>query len=98
MKYPKSSADLMLFRSAPVHAVDQRRQLRRGQRQRLSRFDARRPQKDAVREPFGEQAESGSIPIYNLDEVGPGATAEYEQVARERILMQHALDQHGEYE
>jgi protein-L-isoaspartate(D-aspartate) O-methyltransferase len=63
MKYPKSGADLMLFRSAPVHAVDQRRQLRRGQRQRLSRFDARRPQKDAVLEPFGEQAESGSIPI-----------------------------------
>ena len=42
-------------------------------------------------EPFGEQAEPGAIPIDDLDQVGPGAAPEHEQVARERILMQHAL-------
>src|ERR1700712_3860855 len=47
-------------------------------------------------EPFGEQAEPGAVPIDDLDQVGPGASAEYEQVARERILLQHALHQHGQ--
>ena len=60
-----------LFRRAPVDAVDQQRQLRRGQRQRLARLDVRRPQEDAVLEPLGEEAESGPVPEYDLDQVGP---------------------------
>jgi hypothetical protein len=32
-------------------------------------------------EPFGEQAEPGAAPIDDLDQVGPSASAEYEQVA-----------------
>src|SRR5258708_31562640 len=39
--------------------------------------------------------ETGAIPIDDLDEVGLAA-AEHEQVPREGVLSQHALDQHGE--
>jgi hypothetical protein len=52
-------------------------------------------QKDALLKPLGEQAKAGAVPEYNLDEVGPPAP-EHEEVARERILAEHALDQHGE--
>src|SRR6266403_1906272 len=45
-------------------------------------------------EPLGEQAETGAIPIDDLDEIG--LAAQHEQVPREGVLPQHALDQHGE--
>jgi len=66
----------------------------RGQRQRLAGLDAWGPQKDAVLEPLGEQAEPGPVPEHDLDEVGLGAAPEHEQVAGEQILPQHALHQH----
>src|SRR6266436_4347372 len=46
-------------------------------------------------EPLGEEAKPGAIPIDDLDEIGLAAT-EQEQVSREGVLPQHALDQHGE--
>jgi hypothetical protein len=47
-----------------------------------------------VFEPLGEEAEAGPIPEHDLDEVRL-PTAEHEEVAREGILPQQALDQHG---
>ena len=41
----------------------------------------------------GEEAEAGAIPEHNFDEVGL-PTPEHEEMAREEILPQHALDQH----
>jgi hypothetical protein len=49
-----------------------------------------------VLEPFGEQTEPGPVPEHDLDQVGPGSASEYEQMAGEWILPQHALHQHGE--
>jgi hypothetical protein len=69
---------------------------RGGQRQRLAGLKAWRPEKDAVLKPFCEQAEAGAVPTDDLDQVGPGAAPKREQVAGERILMQHALHQHRE--
>ena len=46
-------------------------------------------------EPLGEQAEAGAIPEHDFDEVGL-PTPEHEEMAREGILPQHALDQHRE--
>src|SRR6478752_4968749 len=83
------------LRRAPIDAVDQHRQLCRGQRQRLTGIDVRRPEKDALLEPLGEEAEACPIPEYDLDEVGLPAP-EHEEMAREGILPQHALDQHSE--
>src|SRR6266404_397264 len=79
---------------APVDAVNQHRQLRRVQHQRPTRIDVRRPKEYAVFEPLGEQAEAGAVPEYDLDEIGL-PTPEQEEVARERILPQHALHQHS---
>ena len=42
------------------------------------------------------QAEPGAVPIDDIDQVGPGAAPKHEQVAGERILLQHALHQHCE--
>src|SRR5712691_3583624 len=83
------------FGSAPVDPLDQHRELRRTQRQRPTRLDVRWPEKDAVLEPLGEEAEAGPIPEHDLDQVGL-PTSEQEEVAREGILPQQALDQHGE--
>src|ERR1700677_744045 len=66
---------------------------RRVQHQRPTRVDVRRPEEDAVLEPLGEEAEAGAIPEHNFDEVGL-PTPEHEDMAREGILPQHALDQH----
>ena len=46
-------------------------------------------------EPLGEKTKAGAIPVHDLDEVGLPAP-EHEKVAREGILPQDALDQHGE--
>ena len=49
---------------------------------------------DAVLEPL-VKSKVGCDPVDNLDEIGLAA-AEHEQVPREGVLPQHALDQHGE--
>src|SRR5260370_39279482 len=45
--------------------------------------------------PLGEEAQTGPIPVHDFDQVG-FATAEHEQMARERVLPQYGLHQHGE--
>ena len=42
-------------------------------------------------EPFGEEAKASAIPKHDFDEVGLPAP-EHEEMAREGILPQHALD------
>src|SRR5258705_2821687 len=56
-------------------------------------FRSQLPEKYAVLEPLGEQAEAGAIPEHDFDEVGL-PTPEHEEMAREGILPQHALHQH----
>ena len=75
-----------LGHSAGPPLINQQRELCRGQRQRLARLHARRPQEHTVLEPFGEQAEPSSVPEYDLDEIGSVAAPEYEQVTGERML------------
>src|SRR5262249_22680039 len=67
----------------------------RAQRQCLTRIDVRWPQEHALFEPLGEQAQTGSVPVHDLDQIG-FATAKHEEMAREGVLPQHALYQHGE--
>src|SRR5260370_41701771 len=45
--------------------------------------------------PLGEEAQTGPIPVHDFDQVG-FATAAHEQMARERVLPQYGLHQHGE--
>ena len=52
-----------------------------------------RPREAALLQPLGEQAEALAVPVQNLDQVAAPA-AEHEQVARERLLLQHLLRQH----
>jgi hypothetical protein len=66
----------------------------RAQRQCLTRIDVWWPEEHALFEPLREQAQT-PVPEHDLDQVG-FATAKHEQMAREGILPQHALDQHGE--
>src|SRR5229473_761004 len=80
---------------APVDAVNQHRQLHRVQHQPPTRLDVRRPEEDAVLEPRVEEAEACASPEHNFEEVGV-PTPEHEEMAREGILPQHALDQHRE--
>jgi DNA-binding transcriptional LysR family regulator len=87
--FAEAHSDIDLRVSATLHHVD----FARGG---LIGFDTRRPEEDTMLQPFGEQTKPGAIPIDDLDQVGPGAAAEHEQVSRERILLQYALHQHGE--
>jgi hypothetical protein len=93
--YPATAGSPLPLGCAPIDAVNQHRQLCRGQHQRPTRFDVRRPQEHAVLEPFGEKAKAAAIPVHDLDEVGLPAP-EHEEMAREGILPQHTLNQHGE--
>src|ERR1700726_4396607 len=60
-----------------------------------ARFEVRRPQEHAVLEPLGEHAEAGVVPVHDFDEIALPAP-EHEQMARERVLPQDTLDQHGD--
>ena len=51
--------------------------------------------KRPIFQPLGEQAEALPVPVQNFDEV-TSAAAEGKQVARERILLEQLLRQHGE--
>src|SRR5262249_26321301 len=53
------------------------------------------PKKRALFEPLREQAQTCPVPEHNLDQVG-FATAKHEEMARERVLPQYGLYQHGE--
>ena len=76
------------FRTPPVDAFQQHRQLRR--RQQYRAFFRLWPDEAACLEPLGEEAQSLTIPAQDLDQIAAFA-AENEKLAIERIMSEMLL-------
>src|SRR6202047_3540361 len=82
-----------LMHAPPVHAFQQRRQLRRRQ-SHYTILDLR-PAEDTVLEPLGEQAQARAIPEHQLDPIRTLCT-EHIYSARERIGRHDLANQRGQ--
>src|SRR5690606_2290289 len=78
-----------------VHAIQQHGPLgRRDRHACLSLLRCREPER-ACFEPLVPQAQPVAVPVQELHPISP-AIAEHEQMARERVLLQHVLHHRGQ--
>jgi hypothetical protein len=76
------------YGAPPIYRLDQHRELRRRQRQRV--IDNRWPDKARLLEPLGDQPQTTAVPIQALEIIAAPA-AEEEEMAAERISTDHLL-------
>ena len=86
-------APAVLRCAPPLHRLDEKRQ--RPRRQRHGAIDDRRPDKAALLQPLGEEAETAAVPVQRL-EIVAGLAAEQEQMTGKRIRTDDLLRFRGQ--